>query len=71
MAPVLHDKGAEARTVTMKLMRAVVPAMLAQGSGSIVNTASEAALRGSAAWRMRSSARTMNQACATATAIRP
>jgi NAD(P)-dependent dehydrogenase (short-subunit alcohol dehydrogenase family) len=34
---------------TMKLMRAVVPAMLAQGSGSIVNTASEAALRGSAA----------------------
>ncbi|WP_401000417.1 SDR family NAD(P)-dependent oxidoreductase [Agromyces sp. GXQ0307] len=34
---------------TMKLMRAVVPGMLAQGSGSIVNTASEAALRGSAA----------------------
>ncbi|MFE5670314.1 SDR family NAD(P)-dependent oxidoreductase [Agromyces sp. NPDC056523] len=34
---------------TMKLMRAVVPAMLAQGYGSIVNTASEAALRGSAA----------------------
>jgi NAD(P)-dependent dehydrogenase (short-subunit alcohol dehydrogenase family) len=34
---------------TMKLMRAVVPAMLAQGDGSIVNTASEAALRGSAA----------------------
>ena len=34
---------------TMKLMRAVVPAMLAQGGGSIVNTASEAALRGSAA----------------------
>ncbi|KJC64286.1 SDR family NAD(P)-dependent oxidoreductase [Agreia bicolorata] len=34
---------------TMKLMRAVIPAMLAQGSGSIVNTASEAALRGSAA----------------------
>lgn len=34
---------------TMKLMRAVVPAMLAQGVGSIVNTASEAALRGSAA----------------------
>lgn len=34
---------------TMKLMRAVVPAMLAQGAGSIVNTASEAALRGSAA----------------------
>jgi NAD(P)-dependent dehydrogenase (short-subunit alcohol dehydrogenase family) len=33
----------------MKLMRAVVPAMLAQGAGSIVNTASEAALRGSAA----------------------
>jgi len=34
---------------TMKLMRAVIPAMLAQGVGSIVNTASEAALRGSAA----------------------
>jgi len=34
---------------TMKLMRAVVPVMLAQGAGSIVNTASEAALRGSAA----------------------
>lgn len=34
---------------TMKLMRAVAPVMLAQGSGSIVNTASEAALRGSAA----------------------
>lgn len=34
---------------TMKLMRAVVPIMLAQGGGSIVNTASEAALRGSAA----------------------
>lgn len=34
---------------TMKLMRAVIPIMLAQGSGSIVNTASEAALRGSAA----------------------
>lgn len=34
---------------TMKLMRAVVPAMLTQGAGSIVNTASEAALRGSAA----------------------
>ncbi|RXZ48179.1 SDR family NAD(P)-dependent oxidoreductase [Agromyces binzhouensis] len=34
---------------TMKLMRAVVPGMLAQGHGSIVNTASEAALRGSAA----------------------
>lgn len=34
---------------TMKLMRAVAPAMLAQGAGSIVNTASEAALRGSAA----------------------
>jgi NAD(P)-dependent dehydrogenase (short-subunit alcohol dehydrogenase family) len=30
-------------------MRAVVPGMLAQGFGSIVNTASEAALRGSAA----------------------
>ncbi len=36
-------------TGTMKLMRAVVPAMLAQGGGAIVNTASEAALRGSAA----------------------
>jgi NAD(P)-dependent dehydrogenase (short-subunit alcohol dehydrogenase family) len=36
-------------TGTMKLMRAVVPVMLAQASGSIVNTASEAALRGSAA----------------------
>ncbi|WP_353808190.1 SDR family NAD(P)-dependent oxidoreductase [Agromyces sp. SYSU T00194] len=34
---------------TMKLSRAVIPAMLAQGKGSIVNTASEAALRGSAA----------------------
>ncbi|MFG6504031.1 SDR family NAD(P)-dependent oxidoreductase [Microbacterium sp. P05] len=34
---------------TMKLMRAVIPTMLAQGGGSIVNTASEAALRGSAA----------------------
>lgn len=34
---------------TMKLMRAVIPTMLAQGGGSIVNTASEAALRGSSA----------------------
>lgn len=34
---------------TMKLMRAVIPAMLAQAAGSIVNVASEAALRGSAA----------------------
>ncbi|WP_144721920.1 SDR family NAD(P)-dependent oxidoreductase [Agrococcus jejuensis] len=34
---------------TMLLTRAVVPTMLAQGSGSIVNVASEAALRGSAA----------------------
>ncbi|MRG58885.1 SDR family oxidoreductase [Agromyces sp. CFH 90414] len=34
---------------TMKLSRAVIPTMLAQGIGSIVNTASEAALRGSAA----------------------
>jgi NAD(P)-dependent dehydrogenase (short-subunit alcohol dehydrogenase family) len=34
---------------TMKLMRAVIPSMLAHGNGSIVNTASEAALRGSAA----------------------
>ena len=36
-------------TGTMKLMRAVVPGMLARQSGSIVNVASEAALRGSAA----------------------
>ncbi len=34
---------------TMKLMRAVIPTMLGQGGGSIVNTASEAAIRGSAA----------------------
>lgn len=34
---------------TMKLMRAVVPGMLERQSGSIVNVASEAALRGSAA----------------------
>ena len=34
---------------TMKLTRAVVPGMLARAAGSIVNTASEAALRGSAA----------------------
>ncbi len=34
---------------TMKLTRAVIPVMLARGTGSIVNTASEAALRGSAA----------------------
>ena len=34
---------------TFKLSRAVIPAMLAAGRGSIVNTASEAALRGSAA----------------------
>ncbi|MCW4385683.1 SDR family NAD(P)-dependent oxidoreductase [Salinibacterium sp. SYSU T00001] len=34
---------------TMKLMRAVVPGMLARAQGSIVNVASEAALRGSAA----------------------
>lgn len=34
---------------TMKLMRAVVPSMLAHQYGSIVNVASEAALRGSAA----------------------
>ena len=36
-------------TGTMKMTRAVIPAMLAQGGGSIVNIASEAALRGSAA----------------------
>lgn len=36
-------------TGTMKLMRAVIPAMLAAAQGSIVNVASEAALRGSAA----------------------
>ncbi|HEV7948467.1 MAG TPA: SDR family NAD(P)-dependent oxidoreductase [Glaciihabitans sp.] len=36
-------------TGTMKLMRAVVPTMLTQANGSIVNVASEAALRGSAA----------------------
>ena len=34
---------------TMKLMRAVIPSMLSNGAGSIVNIASEAALRGSAA----------------------
>jgi NAD(P)-dependent dehydrogenase (short-subunit alcohol dehydrogenase family) len=34
---------------TMKLTRAVLPAMLSKANGSIVNTASEAALRGSAA----------------------
>jgi NAD(P)-dependent dehydrogenase (short-subunit alcohol dehydrogenase family) len=34
---------------TMKLMRAVVPSMLEHANGSIVNIASEAALRGSAA----------------------
>lgn len=36
-------------TGTMKLMRAVVPVMLPRGTGSIVNVASEAALRGSSA----------------------
>jgi NAD(P)-dependent dehydrogenase (short-subunit alcohol dehydrogenase family) len=35
-------------TGSFKLMRAVLPAMLAAGSGSIVNTASEAGLRGNA-----------------------
>ncbi len=34
---------------TFKLSRAVIPLMLAAGSGTIVNTASEASLRGSAA----------------------
>ena len=34
---------------TFKLSRAVIPKMLAAGTGTIVNTASEAALRGSAA----------------------
>nr|WP_208971559.1 SDR family NAD(P)-dependent oxidoreductase [Kineococcus rubinsiae] len=34
---------------TMRLTRAVVPTMLAAGAGSVVNVASEAALRGSAA----------------------
>ncbi|WP_418277749.1 SDR family NAD(P)-dependent oxidoreductase [Isoptericola jiangsuensis] len=36
-------------TGTMKLMRAVVPAMLAAAEGRVVNVASEAGLRGSAA----------------------
>lgn len=36
-------------TSTMRLMRAVVPAMLTAGYGSIVNVSSEAGLRGSAA----------------------
>ncbi|MBE9375344.1 SDR family oxidoreductase [Saccharopolyspora sp. HNM0983] len=36
-------------TAPFKLMRAVIPAMLEKGKGSIVNTASEASLRGSAA----------------------
>lgn len=36
-------------TSMMRLMRAVVPTMLASGYGSIVNVASEAGLRGSAA----------------------
>ena len=36
-------------TAPFLLMRAVVPHMLAKGAGSIVNTASEAGLRGSAA----------------------
>lgn len=36
-------------TAPFKLMRAVIPGMLEKGKGAIVNTASEASLRGSAA----------------------
>lgn len=46
-------------TASMRLTRAVVPLMLDAGTGSVVNIASEAGLRGSAAgvaysWRHRS-----------------
>lgn len=44
-------------TGTMRLMRAVVPGMLAHGAGAIVNIASEAALRGSAAGAAYTSAK--------------
>jgi len=46
---IVTGAGSGIARATASLMRAVVPAMLAQRGGSIVNTASEAALRGSAA----------------------